>query len=172
MHSAIPQLRKQLACILLLVASGLAQAGGVEVGKELPAVQARLMDGSSTVHLPDKGKVTILHFWATWCPQCKVEMPDLQTYYLRHRDQGLQVLAINMDEPGKLAAAMQVAKDTTFPMAWQGQASFERLGRIWRLPATYVIDLNGVVRRDGSSGKAEIDLATLERTVTPLLTAH
>lgn len=117
------------------------------------------------------GKVTIINFWATWCEPCRAEMPAIHAYYDKHKAQGLQVLAISMDKPSAVDKVRAVATQFTFPVALQSDADFKGLGRIWRMPSTFVIDANGILRRDGSVGEATVDLASLEASVTPLL-AH
>ena len=55
-------------------------------------------------HLRDlRDKVVLVNFWATWCPPCRKEMPDLQALYDKYKDQGLVVLAISDEEATKVA---------------------------------------------------------------------
>jgi peroxiredoxin len=55
-------------------------------------------------HLRDlKGKVVLVNFWATWCPPCRKEMPDLQALYDKFKDQGFVLLAISDEEVAKVA---------------------------------------------------------------------
>jgi len=55
-------------------------------------------------HLQDlKGKVVLVNFWATWCPPCRKEMPDLDALYNKFRDQGFVVLAISDEEAAKVS---------------------------------------------------------------------
>jgi thiol-disulfide isomerase/thioredoxin len=48
------------------------------------------------------GKVVVLNFWATWCPPCRKEMPDLETLYQQFKEQGLVILAISDEDAGKV----------------------------------------------------------------------
>ena len=153
-----------LVCQLALPA----WAAELVVGQPAPAIEARLLDSERTVR-SGEGKVTIVNFWASWCAPCKAEMPALQAYYERHKAQGLEVLAISMDEPRDLALVRGLARSFTFPIALKSQASFKGLGRVWRMPSTFVLDRDGTLRKNGHVGDAGVDLESLEALVTPLL---
>src|SRR4051794_1151558 len=56
---------------------------------------ARTLDGAP---FNSTGAVTIVHYWATWCAPCRIEMPILDSYYRRHHAQGLEMLAISIDD--------------------------------------------------------------------------
>ncbi len=57
------------------------------------------------------GKVVLVNFWATWCPPCRKEMPDLEALYNRFKDQGLIILAISDEEAEKSATFHCRAED-------------------------------------------------------------
>jgi peroxiredoxin len=140
------------------------------VGGPAPDIQAKLLNGTETFQLSQKhGKVVIVNFWATWCAPCKAEMPALQSYLDRHKSEGLEILAISMDEPRDLPAVEKVAQSYTFQLALKSDANFKGLGRIWRMPTTFVVDRDGILRKNGHVGDAEITLTELEALVTPLL---
>ena len=140
------------------------------MGAAAPEIQARLLDDGGTFALSTKrGKTVIVNFWATWCAPCREEMPVLQAYYQQHQADGLEILAISMDDSSALAQVRAIARKYGFPVAWKGDASFAGLGRIWRLPTTFVIDSTGLLRRNGQTGDAEITRAELDSLVTPLL---
>jgi thiol-disulfide isomerase/thioredoxin len=115
------------------------------------------------------GKVVIVNFWATWCAPYKAEMPALQSYLDRYKSEGLEILAISMDEPRDLPAVEKVAQSYTFQLALKSDANFKVLGRIWRMPTTFVVDRDGILRKNGHVGDAEITLTELETLVAPLL---
>ena len=163
-------LLRWLAGVLLAGLALACHAQGLYVGAPLPPVEAVLPSGT-LMRLPEPGKVTLLHFWASWCAPCREELPILQAYYARHHGQGLQMLAINLDDPRETMAARRMLRGLSFPAAWQAQVRFQSLGRIPRLPATHIIDRQGIVRRNGNVGSATLDMAALEALVTPLLTA-
>jgi peroxiredoxin len=156
------------ACCLW--ASLQAVAAELKVGVPAPEIQARLLDGGTRFSLSEsRGKVVILNFWATWCTPCLAEMPALEAYYTRHKSEGLEILAISMDDPRNIAAVRAMASRFSFPVALKSEADFKGLGRIWRMPSTFVVDREGILRKNGSTGEAEVNLPLLESLVTPLL---
>jgi hypothetical protein len=74
-----------------------------------------------------------------------------------------------MDEPRELPAVRKFAQLFTFQIALKADASIKGLGRIWRMPSTFVIDRAGILRKNGHVGDAEITSTELESLVTPLL---
>lgn len=157
--------------LLLLLLPLAAQAASLAVGQTLPAIEARLID-SDTRHKfgAGSGKVLIINFWATWCAPCRAEMPALQAYYDLHKDEGLELLAVSMDDARDMAEVRKIARQFSFPVAMKNEVNYKPLGRIWRMPSTFIIDRQGVLKKNGHEGEPSVDQAVLETFVTPLLT--
>jgi len=161
------RLGKFLAIAFLLVIHG--PAGAIAEGAPAPALDGQLFDGSRFSLADHAGKVVVLNFWATWCAPCREEMPALDAYYRRHRSEGLEVIAISMDNPRDEAKARELMRAFSFPAAFGREANISSYGRISSLPLTFIIDRYGVLRKDGRYGNPLLTTAILERTVTPLL---
>ncbi|WP_308583411.1 TlpA disulfide reductase family protein [uncultured Pseudomonas sp.] len=144
----------------------------IDVGEHAPGLTAKTLNGETFDLHQQANQVVIVNFWASWCEPCREEMPAMQGYYQRHKSEGLKIIAISMDEPEDDAMVRKVMASYSYPAAFQRDADFSAFGRIWRMPMTYVIDKQGIVRKDGSVGAPKIDLPLLEKLVTPLLTAH
>jgi thiol-disulfide isomerase/thioredoxin len=155
--------------IILLAATPAAVA--LEVGKPAPDFEIASADGKVFKSSEASGEVVVINFWATWCSYCRAEMPALETYYRRHKAEGLRMIAVNMDAAGADAQASEIMRSYSYSAGIGRLSHLHGFGRIWRLPMTFVVDRNGILRRDGSVGEPGIDLATLEREVTPLLTS-
>ncbi len=147
-------------------------AAALHEGKPAPPLEAKLLDGQSFSLSAHAGKVVVVNFWATWCAPCRAEMPALDAFYRKHRDEGLVVLAVSMDEPGSEEKVRAVMKAFSFPAALGPQSDFKGYMRIWRLPLTFVVDRAGILRMKDWYGDPGIDEALLESTVTPLLKAR
>jgi len=134
------------------------------------APELTLMDTQSISHsLVDyRGQVVLVNLWATWCPPCKEEMPALQSFYNKHREQGFVVIAINDGDP--TPDVMQFVKDygLTFPV-WLDPTyiATEQAFKTLTLPSSYVINRTGTIQLQWMGG---ISLRALEQYVAPLLT--
>lgn len=155
---------------LLSLIIQLGSAKDLDVGQAAPSIDAKLLDGTQFSLARASGKVVIVNFWATWCGPCREEMPAIETYYQKHRAEGLEVIAISADVPGDIAKVKEVMRGYSFPAAMMDTANVQGYGKIRRIPLTFIIDKKGILRRDGWKGEAKIDLPTLEASVTPLLT--
>ena len=141
----------------------------MQVGQPAPALSAKLFDGSAFSLAQSRGKVVVVSFWACWCSNCRAELTALDAFYKAHRTDGLDIVAINMDDAEDLNKVREVVKNLSFPTALHADTKAEGYGRIWRLPITFVIDREGKLRYDGGQGEAKsFDLPALEQTVTPL----
>jgi peroxiredoxin len=100
-----------------------------------------------------KGKVVMLNFWATWCPPCRKEMPDLENLYKQFEPQGLVILGISDDDPDKVREFVQ-KQGTTYPVLLDAGSKVNELLHIQGIPKTFVYD------RDGKIVAQSIDMRT------------
>ncbi|HWI53387.1 MAG TPA: TlpA disulfide reductase family protein [Symbiobacteriaceae bacterium] len=92
------------------------------------------------------GKIVFVNFWATWCPPCRQEMPDLQTLQ-GETGERVKVLAVGGDESESAERLLAFAKDQklTFTVVHdRGEGLMEY--RVIALPTTFVVDQHGVIR--------------------------
>lgn len=119
-----------------------------------------------------RGQVVVVNFWASWCPPCKAEMPDLERAYNLHKDDGLVILGVNstfQDSPTS-ALAFADAQGVTFPVVMDASGEVDRLYLVRALPTTFFIDRQGIIRKVIVGGP--MSEATLTSTVRDLLQAH
>ncbi len=112
------------------------------------------------------GKVVLINNWATWCPPCKIEMPELESYYNAHISDGFVVVAIESGEPPAEVKTFVMEQGLTFPVWLDPHGLSVDAFQNWNLPSSYVIDRSGVLRLAWTGG---VNQATLEKYVTPLL---
>jgi peroxiredoxin len=159
--------------VVLMLALGLANsaaAGDLVVGRTAPAITLHTLDGAEISTADLRGKVVILNFWATWCVPCRAEMPLLSDYAARHAAQGLVVLGFSLDTPGNLPEVRKLADKLSFSVGLLGSAWAGGYGRMWRLPVSFVIDRDGMLRHDGwQDDQQPLTRESIERIVGPLL---
>jgi thiol-disulfide isomerase/thioredoxin len=131
-----------LVVLLLCVLIGCNDGGrrGITPGSRAPEI-AGLSLAREPLSLSDiKGKVTVVNFWASWCPPCIAELPALQNLYDALRDQGIQVVGIAVDDTIEDIAALAAQYKLTFPIIVDTKAMSRRLYEIKGLPETFVLD--------------------------------
>ena len=157
--------------LTLLLALAMTSAMALEEGKPAPHFEISTTDGKVFKSSEAKGEVIVINLWATWCTFCREEMPALESYYQQHKGQGLRLIAVSMDEASEDQKVREVMQAFSYPAGVGRLSELSGFGRIWRLPMTFVIDRNGILRKDGSEGDPKIDLPLLEKIVTPLFQA-
>jgi thiol-disulfide isomerase/thioredoxin len=100
-----------------------------------------------------RGKVVVVNFWATWCPPCRKEMPDLEALYTSLKDKGLIILAISDEVADKVKPFIAV-KNYTFPVLLDPGRKVNELFRVEGIPKSFVYN------RDGKLVAQSIDMRT------------
>jgi len=131
-----------------------------------PELALKDLEGQQVNLQEFQGKVVLVNNWATWCPPCKEEMPALQEFYTRHKDQGFVLIAVEAGEPAKEVAQFAQDYGLTFPIWLDPQNKSIRVFKNYNLPNSYVIDQEGIVRLAWTGA---ISLRNLEKYITPLL---
>ncbi len=157
------------ALLLGLLFCSLPAAAGPKEGQPAPRLIATSMDGRSFDTEALQGKVVVIGFWATWCSYCRQELADLDRFNRKHGGDGLVVISINVDDEKKLEEVRQLSAGFSFPVVAQKAAAFKDYGRIWRLPLTFVIDRQGILRRNGWESEPSVSYQLLEEMLAPLL---
>jgi peroxiredoxin len=139
----------------------------VKVSFSAPGLTLTDTQGTTRSLVEYRDKVVLVNLWATWCPPCKEEMPALQSFYDRHRDQGFVVIAINDGDP--TADVLQFVKEyrLTFPV-WLDPTyiATEQAFKTRNLPSSFVIDRTGTIRLQWVGG---ISRKMLDQYISPLI---
>ncbi|MBL8078603.1 MAG: TlpA family protein disulfide reductase [Anaerolineales bacterium] len=107
-----------------------------------------------------RGSVVLVNLWATWCPPCRQEMPTLQAFYDRYKDDGFVLIAIDQEETREVVQPFVEEFDLTFPIWLDIDYLAQREFKTMSLPSSYVVDRNGRVKLMwiGSISKANLEL--------------
>jgi len=128
-------------------ASNKAQASLV-VGTNFPGFDVRDLDGKPLSLANHKGKVVLLDFWATWCPPCRAEIPNVVATYNKYHDQGFDVIGISLDQDRQKLLSFTKENKMPWPQFFDGQGWQNALAMkygIESIPATYLLDGSGVI---------------------------
>ena len=126
--------------------ASLVQAAGLRaIDEPRPAAEFELsaLDGSPLRLQDQRGKVVLLNFWATWCPPCVQEMPQLEQLYQALRQQPFVVWAVAMKEGRDKVAPFMDTYQLQFPALLDTDGAVSARYGVRGLPATYLIDCSG-----------------------------
>ncbi len=122
------------------------------------------------------GEVVVLHFWASWCPPCRRELPLLDALHADLAQRGGRVLAVSIDEQAENAERFAARLGVRMPIACDGPAGLARQLDLRHVPFTLVLDRNGEVAyatsRSDAAGVEEIAAATRRLTATRRLVSE
>ena len=111
------------------------------------------LTGKSWTRSDLKGKVVIVNFWATWCPPCRKEMPDLEYLYNKFKDQGFVILAIS-DEKEETVKEFITKNNYTYPVLLDPGRKVNEAYLMDGIPKSFIYD------REGKMVAQTIDMRT------------
>jgi len=97
------------------------------------------------------GNVVLINFWATWCGPCRMEIPDFNDLYLKHKDDGLIILGISTDDSKRGLIKFLETYKIHYPILYGSVKQISKIsndyGGIISLPVSVVIDRAGEIKR-------------------------
>jgi thiol-disulfide isomerase/thioredoxin len=155
--------------LVLVLAAGILNAAPAEVSlvhKQAPVFARKDLRGKTVALRAYRGKVVLLNFWATWCGPCLVELPRFAAWQKQYGPDGLQVIAVSMDDGPTPARALVRKLALDFPVVMGDEKLGSMYGGVLGLPVTYLIDRKGKVR---GRIEGESDLKVMEGKIQKLL---
>lgn len=186
-NAYLPYLLVGAGLILIVIAGvvfGTSQAGGAdnqqadspnrgetifppaEINRPAPELSLENLDGERVSLQDYHGQVVLVNNWATWCPPCRAEMPELNAYFHDHKDEGFQVVAVEAGDPLNNVQAFVKEEGIDFTVLLDPENKSLKQFENASLPNSFVIDREGTLRLTWTGA---INQATLEEHVTPLL---
>ncbi|OGW37574.1 MAG: hypothetical protein A2010_11140 [Nitrospirae bacterium GWD2_57_9] len=119
----------------------------ISEGDRAPGFSVVALDGRNISLADLRGKVVMLHFWATWCPPCVDEIPTIEKLYRTLPGKDFEILAVSVDEEGaETVNAFLQQNKLTLPVQLDPRRAVAGLYGTFKYPETYIIDRSGVVR--------------------------
>jgi len=116
-----------------------------------------------------RGKIVVINFWASWCPECIEELPSLNNLYEKYRGKGLVVLGISADRRQEAALKIMTQTHVTYPVLLDITGGvFIKRYTVIALPTTVVIDRNGLIR-ERIIGRADFSSAAFLKKIENLM---
>ncbi|SDO88835.1 TlpA family protein disulfide reductase [Halobacillus aidingensis] len=121
---------------------------GLQVGEQAPDFTLETLNGE-TVKLSDfRGKKVFLNYWATWCPPCREEMPEMQKFHEKYGDEVVMLAVNGTGTEKKREDVGRFVKNGgyTFPILLDKELEINQTYQILSIPTTYFIGTDGVIQ--------------------------
>ena len=135
-------------------------------GQVAPSFTVASMSGSSSALAAYRGHVVVMNLWASWCPPCRAEMPDLQRLYQIYKTQNVVVLGVDQGESAQRVGAFAQSLGIHYPILLDQEQQYGRVYAALGLPTTILINRSGIVVH-GFDGP--LSYPQMVAAVTPLL---
>jgi thiol-disulfide isomerase/thioredoxin len=136
----------------------------------VPAFSVTDLDGTTHQSTDWAGKVVLVNFWATWCPPCLAEIPDLVALQEKHRDR-LVIVGISEDEePPAFVKTFAAERKINYPVVMTSPQLSTLFSGVVALPTTFILDPEGrvVKKHVGQLNAGEVDTITRALTGLPV----
>ena len=107
---------------------------------QLPQLNVALLDGST--YIPEEAKSLVVHFWATWCPTCKLEAPNIETI---SKEYEVLTIAVNSGDNAKILAYMH-ERDLSFRVINDSEGMWAKKFNVEAYPTTFMYDASGELK--------------------------
>ena len=129
-------------------AAAKAVSRSLKPGAPFPDFNEKDLSGKPLSVAGYKGKVVLIDFWATWCPPCRAELPNVISVYKKYHAQGFEIIGISLDtDQGKLESFIK-SNGMTWAQYFDGQRWDSKLVKKYgvnSIPMTYLLDRDGKI---------------------------
>lgn len=139
------------------------------LGKPVPKFSAKATDGNQIDSSKWGGKPTLINFFASWCGPCKKEFPELVNLYKENHAKGFNIVSIGVDREAGKSAEFAKGFEATWSIIEDAESELMGQFNVYSMPATFIIDKQGVVRFTDTGFKPEEQLEKLRAAVKSVL---
>ncbi|WP_088007480.1 thiol-disulfide oxidoreductase ResA [Indiicoccus explosivorum] len=144
-----------------------AEKNVLEVGEKAPEFVLTDLEGNEHRLSEYKGEGVFLNFWGTWCKPCAREMPAINSQYEVYKDQGVNVLAVNIDQSEFEVQSYADRYGLNFPIAIDEAKSVMEAYSVVPLPTTVLISPDGTVTDIITREMTEQEVAAHMESIKP-----
>lgn len=156
-----------IAIIYTIVVNVTADEEIVEVGDMAPDFTLVDLEGNTHTLSDYRGEGVFLNFWGTWCGPCKREMPAMEKCANEYKDEGVNVLAVNIAESDLKVQAFAETYDLTFPIVIDKTKSVRDAYNIRPLPTTLLVGPDGIVKKIITQEMSEEEIKSYMESIMP-----
>jgi peroxiredoxin len=137
-----------IALATFLTTAALSAAQSTRPGAAAIDFRLKALAGGTVSLTEYRGRPLLLNFWATWCKPCRAEMTDIIAAYNAHKDQDLQVLAINLTDQERMNDVRTFVSELQmpFPVLLDEKGKVRKSYALRGVPTSVFVDSSGVVR--------------------------
>lgn len=144
-------------------------ANASEVGESAPQFTLPSLAEDKPISLQQfNGKVVYLDFWASWCAPCRTSFPLLNKLHQKLKDQGFEVVAVNLDEQKANADKFLNEIPVNFNVLHDSSGEWSDKYVVESMPTSFIIDRQGIIQKI-HHGFASDDINEIEKKVVELL---
>ncbi|QHM17039.1 Sporulation thiol-disulfide oxidoreductase A [Bacillus subtilis] len=116
----------------------------------VPAVFLMKTIEGEDISIPNKGQKTILHFWTSWCPPCKKELPQFQSFYDAHPSDSVKLVTVNLvnsEQNQQVVEDFIKANKLTFPIVLDSKGELMKEYHIITIPTSFLLNEKGEIEK-------------------------
>jgi thiol-disulfide isomerase/thioredoxin len=132
--------------LLLNISTTFAARTGVEEGNKVIDFQITDLSGITYKSKDLLGKTIVLHFWASWCPPCKEELPVYNKFYNENKDKNIEFITVSVDSTKRALTSFMENRDLNFN-SFHDKEGLARKFLVRAIPTTYIINEKGIMVR-------------------------
>ena len=136
--------------LLIFACSGNSSSQGLKVGMEAPDFKLADLAGNEVSLKELRGKVVAIVFWASWCPHCRKEIPELIKLDKDYKEKGLEILAVSPRESAQKLKPFAEKNGITYRVLLDGKGAVSSTYGIVGLPSLVIVDRDGTVKFSGT----------------------
>ena len=165
-------MKKPFLLLLVLMLPFVAAAETVPSSDPVYAAVFNDLDGQPSALSRLRGKVAVVNFWATWCPPCRQEIPDLVEAYGKYKESGVEIIGIAVEDNLERVKDFTLSHEINYPLVSGKEKAIELMQALGNsvagLPYTLVLDAKGNVV---AAKRGQMNAARLEKALQAALGA-